>query len=441
VKLFGTDGVRDVAHEGYMKPENVFKLGRAYGRFLAKNGVKMQVLIGRDTRESGEEIESALTEGMLVEGVDVYRAGILTTPAVSLLVREMGFGGGVVISASHNPFFYNGIKFFSDNGEKLPENEEEEIEQIFFEGFGRSISKGGVQREVDGVSEYLELVKKRVSLGLSTRYRVVLDCANGATFEIAPALLREYGMEVVVVSVEPDGKNINDGCGSMVPLFVLNRVKEHEADIGFAFDGDGDRIVIADRYGNVLDGDNIMLLLARYFDILGELRNRMVVGTVMSNMGFEDALERENIILERVKVGDKYVWAKMKEKNALLGGEQSGHIIINGPVVTGDGVLTGLYFLVAMEKMGLEAAYFDRYPQKLLNITVENKEVIKSEEFSGYILRLLDRISGRILIRPSGTEPVVRIMVEDRSEAVVDETIGEIVEKIKRLDSSVKVRS
>jgi len=441
VRLFGTDGVRDVAHEGYMTPENVFRLGRAYGRFLRQRGIDLRVLVGRDTRESGEEIEEALVEGMVKEGVDVYLAGVLTTPAVSLLVRFKGIGGGVVISASHNPFFYNGIKFFSLTGEKLSEGEEEAIEQIFFAEHGDELVERGVVRRIDGVAEYLDAIRKEVPLSLPERCRVIVDCANGATFEVAPALLKMYGVDVVAVSVEPDGRNINDGCGSTVPEFILQKVKEYGVDLGFAFDGDGDRIVIADSSGNILDGDNIMLLLARYFNRRGELRNRLVVGTVMSNMGFEDALERENIILERVKVGDKYVWAKMKEKGALIGGEQSGHIIINGPVVTGDGVLTGLYFLIAMETMGLGAAYFDRYPQKLVNITVKDKGVIEREEFTGYILRLLDRISGRILIRPSGTEPVVRIMVEDRSEEVVDETIREVIEKIKRLDSSVSLRS
>jgi len=432
VALFGTDGVRDIANIGNMRPEIVLKLGRAYG-FLLKGGKERPVVVvGRDTRISGDSLTSALISGLLSSGCDVIDVGILSTPGVSFLVRELRADGGAVVSASHNPYEYNGVKFFNFLGEKLSSDEESAIEKVLDEDWvlptGIYVGKLHKVNPKDYYIPYLLKVAKGVKLnGL----KVVVDAANGALFDIAPAVFEELGAEVIRVGCEPDGININAGVGSTSTGELISAVVREEAYIGFAFDGDGDRVIMVDSRGKVADGDIILYLSA------SEIRPRAVVGTIMSNLGLEEVLSSMKIGLLRVPVGDRRVYEEMKKRDLPLGGEPSGHIIFRPEVYTGDGMVTALKVLSFGESLEHYIDSFPRYPQRIWNVRVKDKEKVSS---SSLLKEEVDKIleawkrSVRVILRPSGTEPVMRVMVEGKDPMLVDSIGKRLVQVIKSVD-------
>jgi len=432
VALFGTDGVRDIANIGNMRPEIVLKLGRAYG-FLLKGGKERPVVVvGRDTRISGDSLTSALISGLLSSGCDVIDVGILSTPGVSFLVRELRADGGAVVSASHNPYEYNGVKFFNFLGEKLSSDEESAIEKVLDEDWvlptGIYVGKLHKVNPKDYYIPYLLKVAKGVKLnGL----KVVVDAANGALFDIAPAVFEELGAEVIRVGCEPDGININAGVGSTSTGELISAVVREEAYIGFAFDGDGDRVIMVDSRGKVADGDIILYLSA------SEIRPRAVVGTIMSNLGLEEVLSSMKIGLLRVPVGDRWVYEEMKKRDLPLGGEPSGHIIFRPEVYTGDGMVTALKVLSFGESLEHYIDSFPRYPQRIWNVRVKDKEKVSS---SSLLKEEVDKIleawkrSVRVILRPSGTEPVMRVMVEGKDPMLVDSIGKRLVQVIKSVD-------
>ena len=421
-KLFGTDGVRGEAGT-FLSAELALALGRAATASLA--APRPQVLIVRDTRESGPMLESALAAGVAEAGGDALLGGVLPTPAAAVLVRKLGLDLAVVVSASHNPYRDNGIKFFSRDGTKLPDAAEAEIEALLEAptppaGFGRVRELSG------GEEDYLRALKAAFPLDLSG-VRVMLDCANGATHRVAPAIFTRLGAEVEAIGVEPDGRNINDGCGSTHLDAVAAQVSAGEAAIGFAFDGDGDRVLAVDGDGRAHDGDELIALLAKGMAGRGELGGGVAV-TVMSNYGFHQAMEAATIDVAVTKVGDRYVLDELRERGWQLGGEQSGHIIDMGFAATGDGIAAAL---MTMRELGGgdlgAAAPMEKLPQTLVNVAVADREAIAGAEA---VWESVERESaglegrGRVLLRPSGTEPLVRVMAEapsaEEAEAVCE---------------------
>ena len=419
-KLFGTDGVRGEAG-AFLTAELATKLGRATTATLEAE--RPQVLIVRDTRESGPMLEAALAAGIAAAGGDALLAGVLPTPAAAILVKRLGLDLAAVVSASHNPFADNGIKFFNARGTKLPDEVEAEIEARLDES--PAAERPGHVRELNGgLSDYLRELQSAFPLDLSGR-RVVLDCANGATFEAAPAIFERLGAAVEAIGVEPDGRNINAGCGSTHVESLAERVAASDAEIGFAFDGDGDRVLAVDGSGRVHDGDELIALAARGMAGRGELGDGVVV-TVMSNYGFHQAMEEAGIEVAVTQVGDRYVIDEMLRRGWKLGGEQSGHIIAGDFASTGDGIAAALMTMRELGDAPLEDAVpMSKLPQVLVNVKVADREAIKGaaavweavEQEEG---KLEGR--GRVLLRPSGTEPLVRVMVEaptlEEAEAV-----------------------
>lgn len=423
--LFGTDGVRDVANKGVMIPEMVLRLARAYALFLAERGMpRPKIAIGMDTRLSCQMLQSALEAGFMSAGTDVLILGVIPTAGVSFAVRHYNTAGGVVISASHNPAEYNGIKFFDRNGVKLSDDDEASIEEYLGDSMldewrptGASI--GHVVEVSDAVDSYAKhMLTTASSLSLS-RYKVVVDCANGAVIEPARSVFSALKpKELFFLGDEPNGLNINEGVGVMCIDTAREAVLRQEADFGVVFDGDGDRVLFVDGKGRVIDGDMIIWVLARWLCKRGALGDGVVV-TVMSNMALEEHLKEEGIAVHRCSVGDRYVYETMQKTNSLLGGEQSGHIIIKNHVQTGDGLCTALMFLMACDELGLKMDElfdeFSPYPQFLQNVKVRNKEKILSHPgFLKCLKKCEERIreNGRIFVRPSGTEPLVRILLE-----------------------------
>lgn len=442
--LFGTDGVRGVANKT-LTPETALELGRAGAAVLAaKSEGKNCLVVGRDTRISGHMLEGALVAGICSAGVNVLLAGIMPTPAIAYLTGALGAAGGVVISASHNPVEDNGIKFFGPSGYKLPDEQEAEIESLVVNG-GVSLPAptggevGYVETVKDAVNRYVQFLKKAVSADLSG-LKVVIDCANGAAYEVAPRVLKEMGVEVIPIFSSPNGININDGCGSTHPEELQKAVLQHGAHAGLAHDGDADRVIAVDEKGQVVDGDRIMVACARYLKAAGKLAENKLVVTVMSNMGLRLAMQESGIDIIETKVGDRYVLEELLRSGACFGGEQSGHIIFLEHSTTGDGILTALYLLKVMKESGLTmselAAQMERFPQLLENVPVKDKEkVMKSPALSEAIREMEKRMQGqgRILVRPSGTESLVRVMAEGRDmeqlRAIVDELVG-MVQKV-----------
>lgn len=428
-RLFGTDGVRGIANQD-LTPELALELGRGAGHVLG--GLGHSVVIGRDTRRSGRMLESALAAGLCSVGIEVRLVGHVPTPGLAYLTRTEGFVAGAVISASHNPAPDNGIKFFDQRGLKLPDAVEDRIEALMGddEHLPRP-TEGGIGLVGDArdlVRAYERyLVSKAPPLD---GVRVVLDCANGATYRVAPSVFAAAGAEVITLSDTPDGLNINDGCGSTYPERMQRAVVERKADVGFAFDGDGDRVVTADKSGQLHDGDIVIALAARHFARAGMLKPKLVVGTVMTNGGTEATLKRDGIDVVRTAVGDRYVWEKMDELGAQFGGEPSGHVIFREHATTGDGILTALEVLhiVRAEKKPLAelARDIERWPQTLVAVRVARRsEWERVEKFrSAYEQEKgrLEQEGGRLLVRPSGTEPVLRILAEARDEAVASST-------------------
>jgi len=421
-KLFGTDGVRGEAG-AFLTAELATSLGRAAAASL--DAERPQVLIVRDTRESGPMLEEALAAGIAAAGGDALLGGVLPTPAAAILVKRLGLDLAAVVSASHNPFHDNGIKFFDGQGVKLDDEVEARIEALIDQAPVAEHS-GHVRELNGGLDDYLRELESSFSLDLSGR-RVVLDCANGATFRAAPAIFERLGAEVEAIGVEPDGRNINAGCGSTHMELLSERVAASEAEIGFAFDGDGDRVLAVDGDGRVHDGDELIALAARGMAARGELDGGVVV-TVMSNFGFHQAMEEAGIEVAVTQVGDRYVIDEMRRRDWPLGGEQSGHIIASDVVSTGDGIAAALMTMRELGTARLEDAVpMQKLPQVLINVKVADREAIKD---AAAVWEAVERESaslegrGRVLLRPSGTEPLVRVMVEAPS-AEEAETVGE----------------
>ncbi|KPB04053.1 phosphoglucosamine mutase [Bacillus sp. CHD6a] len=435
-KYFGTDGVRGVANSE-LTPELAFKVGRLGGYVLTKDQTRPKVLIGRDTRISGHMLEGALVAGLLSIGAEVMRLGVISTPGVAYLTKALGAQAGVMISASHNPVADNGIKFFGPDGFKLSDEQEAEIEALMDEetdSLPRPVGAdlGQVNDYFEGGQKYLQFLKQTVDEDFSGIH-IALDCAHGATSSHATHLFADLEADISTMGSSPNGLNINDGVGSTHPEALAQLVLDKGADIGLAFDGDGDRIIAVDEKGQIVDGDQIMFICAKYLSEQGRLRHNTVVSTVMSNLGFYKALEANNVETKQTAVGDRYVVEEMKNGNYLLGGEQSGHIIFLDYNTTGDGMLTGLQLVNIMKltKKSLSelAGEMTKFPQLLVNIRVTDKHrVTENEKVKAVIEEVEAEMNGngRILVRPSGTEPLVRVMAEAPTQEQCDEYVERI---------------
>ncbi|WP_409500904.1 phosphoglucosamine mutase [Mannheimia glucosida] len=440
-KYFGTDGVRGEVGKFPITPEFALKLGWAAGKVLATQGTK-KVLIGKDTRISGYMLESALEAGLTAAGLNAVFVGPMPTPAIAYLTRTFRAEAGIVISASHNPYYDNGIKFFSSVGEKLPDEVEEAIEAMLDQPMDcvDSANLGRASRINDAAGRYIEFCKGTFPSELSLEgYKIVVDCANGATYHIAPNVMRELGAEVLEIGTKPDGLNINEKCGATDIKALQKVVLEAGADVGLAYDGDGDRLIMVDHLGNKVDGDQILFILAREALRSGKLQGG-VVGTLMSNMSLELALKELAIPFSRANVGDRYVLEQLKEKGWKLGGENSGHIIVLDKNTTGDGIIASLQVLAAMasHKLSLNdlAKAVPLFPQVLLNVRFEKGAAnpLESDEVKAVAAEVEKRLAGkgRILLRKSGTEPLIRVMVECEDAALAQSCAEEIVEAVKR---------
>ncbi len=439
-KYFGTDGVRGKVGEYPITPEFVMKLGWAAGKVLSKKGTN-KVLIGKDTRISGYMLEAALEAGLSAAGVQSKLLGPMPTPAVAYLTKTFRAEAGIVISASHNPYYDNGIKFFSSEGFKLDDNEELEIEALLDQPMTvvESEALGKASRINDAAGRYIEFCKSHFPSELSlASLKIVVDCAHGATYHIAPKVLKELGAELVVIGNEPSGININDGVGATSLGNLKDAVKSHQADLGFALDGDGDRIMLVDANGEVVDGDQIVFIIARDALKNGQL-NGGVVGTQMSNLGLEVALTNLSIPFARSKVGDRYVMELLNEKQWSIGGEGSGHVLNLDAATTGDGIVAGLQVLSAMIRTQLSLAELTsgmtKYPQTLINVRfnkgsspLENETVIHSVTEAEKALGN----TGRVLLRKSGTEPLIRVMVEAENEADAEHWAAYVAEAVQK---------
>jgi len=426
-KFFGTDGIRGRVGEYPVTAEFMLKLGWAAGRVLGTRR-NTRVIIGKDTRISGYMFESALEAGLSAAGVDILLLGPMPTPAVAYLTRTLHACAGIVISASHNTYADNGIKFFSGEGAKLPDEVEIAIEAEIDKPMTTVESNrlGKAKRVKDAEGRYIEFCKSTIPLSLSPRgLKVVVDCAHGATYNVAPSVFEELGADVVVLGVEPDGLNINKDCGSTHPQRLQKTVLEHQADVGIALDGDGDRVIMVDHRGELVDGDELLYIIA-VSRLQGGALSGGVVGTLMSNLGLEHALLSHNIAFERANVGDRYVLERLNQTSSLIGGESSGHIICLDRTTTGDGIVSALQVLAAMVKSG-KPLYelktgMKKYPQRMINVPVSGKvDVEKAAAIQEAVKSAEQRMEGRgrVLLRPSGTEPVVRVMVEGEDEQQV----------------------
>lgn len=434
-KYFGTDGVRGVAN-AELTPELAFKLGRFGGYVLTKNAERPKIIIGRDTRISGHMLEGALVSGLLSIGAEVMRLGVISTPGVAYLTKALGAQAGVMISASHNPVPDNGIKFFGSDGFKLSDEQENEIETLLEmeDTLPRPVGAelGIVNDYFEGGQKYLQYLKQTVDEDFSGIH-IALDCAHGATSSLATHLFADLDADISTMGSTPNGLNINEGVGSTHPEALAGFLKEKGADIGLAFDGDGDRLIAIDENGDIVDGDQILYICAKHLKDEGRLKNDTLVSTVMSNLGFYKALEEWNIQSVQTNVGDRYVVEEMKNNDYNLGGEQSGHIIFLDYNTTGDGLLTGLQLVNIMKATGKKlselANGMKKYPQKLVNISVADKfHVMDNEKVKAIIEEVEKEMNGngRILVRPSGTEPLVRIMAEAETEEACSEYVSRI---------------
>ncbi|MBT4133585.1 MAG: phosphoglucosamine mutase [Rhodobacterales bacterium] len=438
-KYFGTDGVRGLANAFPMTPDIALKLGAAAGRHFRKDQKQHRVVIGKDTRRSSYMFENALTAGFTSTGMDVYLLGPVPTPAVGVLTRSMRADVGVMISASHNSYLDNGIKFFGPEGFKLSDKVELEIEKLLDDEIEYAASEniGMAKRIDDALGRYMEFAKsafprKKLLNGL----KVVVDCANGAAYKAAPIVLWELGAEVISIGVNPDGYNINKDCGSTHPQNAAKAVLEHNADVGICLDGDADRLILIDNKGNIADGDQLMGLIASQWSSKGKLANNTLVATVMSNMGLERYLNTVDIKLLRTNVGDRYVVEAMRKFGYNLGGEQSGHIVMTDYATTGDGLMAALQFLNALVESKCTSSelikVFEPMPQLLRNVRLNNSESLDNLKVKESIKAGEDAFGdiGRILIRKSGTEPLLRVMGECEDPKLLKAVIGNIVETV-----------
>jgi phosphoglucosamine mutase len=444
-KLFGTDGIRGVANEEPMTPEMALSLGRAVAVLLGKSGRGARVVIGKDTRLSGYMFETALASGLCSMGAQVMQCGPLPTPGIAFITSSMRADAGLVISASHNPYQDNGIKIFARDGFKLPDEVEAEIERLMESGaeLDRARRQGAIgkaRRIDDAVGRYIVFLK-----GLFPRdrtldgLRVVVDCANGAAYKVAPAVLAELGADVSAIAIKPDGKNINDGCGALHPDDMCRSVRFHDAQLGIALDGDADRVIFSDEHGETVDGDAIMAMLTRRMIQAGTLKQRTLVTTVMSNLGLERSIEAAGGRLVRTQVGDRYVVEEMRRSGYNFGGEQSGHLVFLDHMTTGDGMVAALQVLRVMveERKPLSELVrcMTRYPQVLVNVRVQEKRPIEAmPEVQALIARVIESLGGdgRVLVRYSGTEPKARVMVEGPDEKVIQAYADDLARALER---------
>ena len=443
-KLFGTDGIRGTANSEPITAETALAVAKAAGLEFRRGDRRHLVVIGKDTRLSGYLLEPALTAGFISVGMDVVLLGPLPTPAVAMLTRTLRADLGVVISASHNPYHDNGIKLFGPDGYKLSDEVERAIEARIDNGGNGGLAPpdrlGHAQRLDDALGRYIEFVKNSFPRGLRLDgLKIVVDCANGAAYRVAPMVFYELGAEVIPVAVEPDGFNINQGCGATSPEAVCEAVVAHGADLGVALDGDADRMVLADETGRLVDGDQVLGLVARSWQEAGDLKGGGVVGTLMSNLGLERYIEGLGLEFQRTPVGDRYVVERMREGGYNVGGEQSGHIVLSDYTTTGDGLIAALQVLAVLVRKGGKASrvtrVFEPLPQVLRNVPVNNARAdagaaLEDERVRRAVTEGERRLGrrGRLLIRKSGTEPVVRVMAEGEDEKAV----GEVVEAIAR---------
>lgn len=437
-KYFGTDGIRGEVGTGVITPEFVLKLGWAAGRVFSREG-RGRILIGKDTRISGYMFESALEAGLSAAGCDSLLVGPMPTPAVAYLTRAFHANAGIVISASHNPFFDNGIKFFSAEGTKLPDDIELAIEQELEKDMVTcdSARLGKARRIDDANGRYIEFCKSTSGYINLSGLTVVLDCAHGATYDVAPKVFRELGANVIVIGASPDGLNINEKVGSTHPASLQKAVLEHNADLGIAFDGDGDRLLMVDQSGEAVDGDELLYILARYLKSTGLLTGG-IVGTLMTNLGLEAALEKLDLQLIRAKVGDRYVMEQLHQANWILGGENSGHLVCKHVTTTGDGIVAALQVLSALkhsdQTLSQGKSGMRKYPQVMNNVRLVGKHG-NVAELAAVKEAVEDAESelgsaGRVLLRPSGTEPVVRVMVEGEDISLVKSVCKALTEKV-----------
>lgn len=455
-QFFGTDGIRGKANTAPMTVTLAQKLGQAAGLYFRRSdNHRHRVVLGKDTRLSGYMIEAALVSGFLSAGMDVTLVGPLPTPAIAMLTRSLRADLGVMISASHNPYTDNGIKLFGPDGFKLSDSEEMEIEALMDRELTDRLAEpaaiGRASRLNDAAGRYIESVKSSFPRGLRLDgLKIVIDCANGSAYRVAPTALWELGAEIIRLGCEPDGLNINKNIGSTYPQALCNAVQEHQADCGIALDGDADRLVIVDEKGRIVDGDQILALIAASWQKQGRLNGKEIVATVMSNMGLEDYLARKGLSLHRTAVGDRYVVERMRQTGSNLGGEQSGHMVLSDYSTTGDGLLAALQVLAVMvqEKKPASAvcALFRPYPQHLVNVRFEGQNPLRHPDMAEVTQwaedRLCategkggdpDRVRGRLVLRASGTEPLIRVMAEAPEEALVSEVVARVSTRIREI--------
>lgn len=444
-KYFGTDGIRGKANVAPMSPDFVLRLGQAIGLHFRTAYPHPRILIGKDTRRSGYMLEQALSAGICSVGVDVQYLGPLPTPGIAYLTRGMRACAGIVISASHNPFDDNGIKIFSDNGYKLPDDIEHKLENMVDDPeLGQDLpigmSVGSAKRIDDAVGQYAVFLKEQFPKHLALDgLRIVIDCANGAAYKVAPKVFAELGAELFILGNSPDGQNINYHCGALHPQNLQEKVRLYKADIGIALDGDADRLIVVDDSGEIVDGDQILAICAEHMHREGKLRKSTVVSTVMSNMGLEIAMQRIGVKLSRTKVGDRYVVDEMRKGGFNLGGEQSGHLVFSDCSTTGDGILAALHLLEVMllkkKKLSELKGFMELLPQVLKNIHVLHKKPIESlPEVQKAIVDAEHRLGqrGRVLVRYSGTENLARVMLEGEDHAQIEGMASDIISALER---------
>ncbi len=440
-KLFGTDGIRGMANTAPMTPGMALRLGQAAGLWFVRGDHRHQVIIGKDTRLSGYMIEPALVAGFTSAGMDVLLVGPLPAPAIAMLTRSMRADLGVMISASHNSFEDNGIKLFGPDGYKLSDETEAEIEALMDSDVSARLARpahlGRARRLDDAAGRYIENAKASFPRGLTLDgVRVVVDCAHGAAYRVAPTVLRELGAEVIAVGVSPDGTNINHECGSMHPLHLSAEVIEQGADLGMALDGDADRVILCDERGELIDGDQVLALIGETWAADGRLRGGGVVATVMSNLGLERLLEARGVALHRARVGDRYVMEMMRERSINLGGEQSGHMILSDFATTGDGLVAALQVLATLVSERRPASEvcrrFTPLPQKLKSVRYQGGSPLLHPDVVAAVreAEALLGSTGRLLLRPSGTEPVIRVMAEAEEFALVEHVVDTLCARI-----------
>lgn len=444
-KYFGTDGIRGKANSFPMTPDVAMKVGMAVGHLFRHTGQARRVVIGKDTRRSGYMLENALVAGFTATGMDVFLLGPIPTPAVAMLCRSLRADIGVMISASHNPYYDNGIKLFGPDGFKLSDDLEIQIEKMIEEDMSSLlVSHGdvGKAKRVDGdIYRYIEFAKRTLPRNLSLDgLRVVVDCANGAAYKVAPAALWELGAEVITINDKPNGININEDCGSTHPIGLIRKVHEVRADVGIALDGDADRVLLVDETGTVIDGDQLMAVIAQSWARSGRLQGGGIVATIMSNLGLERFLTDHHLSLARTKVGDRYVVEHMRANGFNVGGEQSGHIVLSEFSTTGDGLVSALQILACVQEEGRPLSEvcrkFEPVPQLLKNVRFTGGKPLENKLVKSAIEDAQSRLgdNGRLVIRPSGTEPLIRVMAEGDDRQLVETVVDDIINVI----SSIK---